>query len=71
MNQVPNPQADANGPYFNVGNNFSNVPEHRPQGNKRKSEDKDNTPDGNQGRAKRNRYIRSVLSGAVLSQARI
>lgn len=71
MNQIPNPQQDGNGPYFNVGNDFGNVPAPRSQGNKRKSEDKDNPPDGNQGRAKRNRYIRSVPAGPVLPREKI
>lgn len=50
------------GPYFNVSNAFPEPSQARSHGNKRKSEDKDQSADGNQGRAKRNRYIRSVLS---------
>lgn len=58
MNNGQELQQDGNGPYFNVGNNYGNIPQALSSGNKRKSEDQDNTPDGNQGRAKRNRYIR-------------
>lgn len=66
MNGIQQLEQTANGPYFNVANAFPETSQARPQGNKRKSEDKDNTADGNQGRAKRNRYIRSVLSCLLL-----